>query len=56
MSNFTITSDVVCNSGIPRVDIIIIPESNDNAFVVTLNIEQLCSCGNGGSSLPTAQG
>ena len=50
VSNFTITSDVACDSGSRKVDIIITPENNENTFVVTLNIEQLSSYGTGASS------
>ena len=47
MSNFTVTSNVTCNSG---VHIIITPEDTESSFDVELNIEQLSTCGTRGSS------
>ena len=46
MSNFTVTSIVACNSG---VAIIITPEDTDSSYYVESSIEQLPTCGTGGS-------
>ena len=53
-SNFTVTADITCSSD-SGVDIIIIPDSNDNTFTVALTIEQLSSCDTVSGSLPGQQ-
>ena len=53
-SNFTVTADLTCSSP-GSVDIVIIPESSESTFTVTLTIEQLSSCGAVNGSLPGPQ-